>query len=180
MQKHAPACFWSRYRSTSAFGLARNSPPDCFVKPSSRVQIPLPYFLRHGAFAPCLRNWRRRRDSNPRYGFTTVQRFSKPPPSASRPRLRNTIPLAHLLKISIILSASRGQPLPPSPCASSRLNPEFRRYKASADKRPRLRNAKPLAQRLQASIVLRAPARGLFFRQVPEPCLEFLSTKRTT
>lgn len=24
--------------------------------------------------------WRRRGDSNPRYSFTTVQRFSKPPP----------------------------------------------------------------------------------------------------
>ncbi len=31
--------------------------------------------------------WRSGRDSNPRYGFSTVQRFSKPPPSASRPPL---------------------------------------------------------------------------------------------
>ena len=34
------------------------------------------------------RRWRSGRDSNPRYGFTTVQRFSKPPPSASRPPLQ--------------------------------------------------------------------------------------------
>ncbi len=33
------------------------------------------------------RGWRSGRDSNPRYGFSTVQRFSKPPPSASRPPL---------------------------------------------------------------------------------------------
>ena len=33
-------------------------------------------------------NWRREGDSNPRYSFTTVQRFSKPPPSATRPSLR--------------------------------------------------------------------------------------------
>src|SRR5271166_5453284 len=32
--------------------------------------------------------WRSGRDSNPRYGFSTVQRFSKPPPSASRPPLQ--------------------------------------------------------------------------------------------
>ncbi len=34
------------------------------------------------------RGWRSGRDSNPRYGFSTVQRFSKPPPSASRPPLQ--------------------------------------------------------------------------------------------
>ncbi len=34
------------------------------------------------------REWRSGRDSNPRYGFTTVQRFSKPPPSAARPPLQ--------------------------------------------------------------------------------------------
>src|SRR5581483_3780514 len=32
--------------------------------------------------------WRRGRDSNPRYRFWPVQRFSKPPPSATRPPLR--------------------------------------------------------------------------------------------
>ncbi len=36
------------------------------------------------------RGWRSGRDSNPRYGFSTVQRFSKPPPSASRPPLQGT------------------------------------------------------------------------------------------
>ena len=30
---------------------------------------------------------RSRRDSNPRYGFKAVQRFSKPSPSATRPQL---------------------------------------------------------------------------------------------
>jgi len=47
------------------------------------------------------RGWRSGRDSNPRYGFSTVQRFSKPPPSASRPPLpidqRNRLPAPPML-----------------------------------------------------------------------------------
>src|SRR5208283_3148919 len=35
--------------------------------------------------------WRRGGDSNPRYRFWPVQRFSKPPPSASRPPLRRLL-----------------------------------------------------------------------------------------
>ena len=51
-------------------------------------------------------SWRRRGDSNPRYGFWAVQRFSKPPPSASRPRLPHGAfkpfrPLTRALKAGI-------------------------------------------------------------------------------
>jgi site-specific DNA recombinase len=44
--------------------------------------------IKKSAGFPTGSNWRSRRDSNPRYGFKAVQRFSKPSPSATRPQLQ--------------------------------------------------------------------------------------------
>ena len=49
--------------------------------------------------------WRSGGDSNPRYSFSTIYRFSKPTPSASRPPLHNLVSSFRLKTISFLLLA---------------------------------------------------------------------------
>ena len=59
--------------------------PNWLTGPGLLAKVPSKFLLFQGRRTG---NWRSGRDSNPRYGFSTVQRFSKPPPSASRPPLQ--------------------------------------------------------------------------------------------
>src|SRR4051794_3633942 len=59
-------------------------PTEAAVAPNAKFAMA----FAGGEFAPATCFWRRERDSNPRYRFKPVRRFSKPLVSATHPSLR--------------------------------------------------------------------------------------------